>query len=138
MNDVNKIILVGRLGKDPVRRETKTGKAVTHFPLATSRKFYKDTDQPGSPSGEETQWHSVVTWGKQAELCAEYLRKGNPVYLEGSIRSHKYTGKDGVERMSFEVTAEHVNFLPHGGVKSRAERDLEAAADSVVTESMAS
>lgn len=119
MRDVNKIILLGRLGADPVQRATKTGLPVVHFPLATSRKVHTENDLEGRPTGEETQWHRVVVWGKQGETCAQFLRKGQPVYVEGNFRSRKFDGKDGAERMSFEVHAENVVFL--GGAGRRAE-----------------
>ena len=113
MKDVNKIILIGRLGADPIQRDTKTGNTVVHFPLATSRKL-KEADAEEKPA-EETQWHRVVVWGRLGEICAQYLKKGHSVYVEGSVRSHKYETKEGEARMAFEVYAEDVNFLgrPH-------------------------
>lgn len=110
MKDINKVILVGRLGADPTQRETKNGIAVVHFPLATTRRIHPETGTP-EPISEETQWHKIVTWGKQAEHCAQFLKKGASVYVEGSMRSHKYEGKDGNQRTAFEVHAECVSFL---------------------------
>jgi single-strand DNA-binding protein len=104
------VILVGRLGADPVQRETKTGNTVVHFPLATSRRIKGESDE-AETSVEETQWHRIVAWGKQGETCAQFLKKGEPVFVEGTLRSHKYEGKDGQSRMSFEVHAESVSFL---------------------------
>jgi single-strand DNA-binding protein len=109
MRDVNKIILIGRLGADPAQKETKSGIAMVTFPLATSRKI-------GEEGEEETQWHRVITWGKQAEHCKQFLAKGNSVYVEGSVRTRKYDGKDGISRTTFEVHAESVSFL--GGRKT--------------------
>jgi single-strand DNA-binding protein len=114
MKDVNKVILVGRLGSNPIQRETKKGYAVVHFPLATSKRFREETETAGESYSEETQWHKIVVWGKQAEACAQFLRKGNPVYIEGMVRTHKYEGKDGSSRVAFEIHAENVSFL--GGV----------------------
>lgn len=118
MKDVNKIILIGRLGADPILRETKSGAVVVHFPVATSRRV-KGTEPSDSEDGktfvEETQWHRIVAWGPQGEACAQYLKKGQQVYVEGSVLSRKYEGKDKTERMSFEVIAENVSFL--GGRK---------------------
>ncbi len=116
MKDFNKIILLGRLGADPIVRETKTGQSVTHFPLATSRRVASQADASGETAErvEETQWHRVVVWGKQGQACAQYLKKGQSVLVEGSMRSHKYEGKDGKERISLEVYAENVSFLPSG------------------------
>jgi single-strand DNA-binding protein len=112
MKDVNKVLLIGRLGGDPVRRETKNGLPVTNFSLATSRKIF--SQQEGAESvveREETQWHKVVVWGKQAETCKQYLAKGQAVFIDGSIRTRKYTHKDGGVRYAFEVHAENVSFL---------------------------
>jgi single-strand DNA-binding protein len=116
MKDVNKVLLIGRLGNEPVRRETKAGLAVTHFSLATSRKIQKqDSGAGATESGmlekDETQWHKVVVWGKQAEACKQYLEKGQAVFVEGMIRTRKYTNKDGGARYAFEVHAENVSFL---------------------------
>ena len=111
MKDVNKIILVGRLGNDPVQRETKNGLAVVHFPLATSRRLAETEAKEGEQTQEETQWHRVVVWGKQAEACKQYLEKGQAVYVEGMVRSRQYTNKEGTSRVAFEVHAENVSFL---------------------------
>lgn len=125
MKDINKIILIGRLGADPVMRETKTGATVVHFPVATTRRV-KPTTEPDPSSTEEakteeTQWHRIVAWGRQGETCALYLKKGQRVYVEGSFLSRKYEGKDGTERMSFEVVAETVSFLGGGRASSQSE-----------------
>lgn len=110
MKDVNKVILMGRLGSDPKRRETKTGLSVVNFPLATSRRLKAE---PGSTKNydEETQWHRIVVWGRKGENCAQYLKKGSAVYIEGSMRNHQYDGKDGVKHYSSEVYADDVSFL---------------------------
>jgi len=125
MRDVNKVILVGRLGADPVQRSTRAGTCVAHFPLATGRRVRKEGDAEGEYTGEETQWHDVVAWGREGENCAQFLRKGNLAYVEGSIRSHRYEGKDGVERTSFEIHADSVSFLP-GRARSEAVREVPA------------
>jgi single-strand DNA-binding protein len=116
MRDVNKIILIGRLGADPIQRTTKNGNPVVNFSVATSRKFkaaagMEESEGDGRKWEEETQWHQVVVWGKQGEYCAEYLRKGHGVYLEGSLRSRQYEAKDGSQRTVFEVHADDVRFL---------------------------
>ena len=117
MKDINKIILIGRLGADPVLRETKTGSIVVHFPVATSRrvKSSEPSETEEVKMSEETQWHRIVAWGRQGETCAQYLKKGQKVYVEGSILSCHYEAKDGTDRMSFEVIAETVSFLGGGG-----------------------
>ncbi len=124
MKDVNKIILIGRLGADPVLRETKSGTSVASFPLATTRKFRSDSDTEAEALGEDTQWHRVVVWGKNGEACAKFLTKGQPVYVEGMVRSHRYDGKDGVSRLAFEVHADSVSFL--GGMPGRSEEPVAA------------
>lgn len=126
MKDVNKVMLIGRLGADPTHRATKSGLSVVNFPLATSRKVRGEQPmQPiehgevsqvevqakGRTEVEETQWHRVVAWGKQGEACAQFLRKGQVVYVEGMIRSRKFEAKDGTPRMAFEVHADTVSFL---------------------------
>ncbi len=127
MKDVNKVILIGRLGADPILRETKTGAVVVHFPVATSRRVKPTEPAEGEETKvEETQWHRIVAWGRQGETCAEFLKKGQKVYVEGSILSRKYEGKDGSERMSFEVIADTVSFL--GGGKNASPTPLEASA----------
>lgn len=112
MKDVNKVILIGRLGMNPIQRETKNGTPVVNFSLATSRRV---TSEAASGEGEEktevTQWHRIVAWGKQGEACARNLRKGASVYVEGSMRSHSYSDKEGKQKLSFEVYAENVSFL---------------------------
>lgn len=110
MKDVNKVILVGRLGADPIQRETKNGKVVVHFSLATSRRIQSEGESSEAVT-EETQWHKVLAWGKEGENCAQFLKKGASVYVEGSIRSHKFDGKDGTPRTVFEVYADSVSFL---------------------------
>jgi single-strand DNA-binding protein len=138
MKDVNKVILVGRLGKDPVQTATKKGTTVVHFPLATSRRVSSEQEgegglepgarPPGTYPKEETQWHRVVAWGKQGELCAQFLKKGQPVYVEGSYRSRKYQTQDGQERYMHEVHAESVVFL------SQRRRAPEASEESAPLE----
>lgn len=113
MKDVNKIILIGRLGNDPIHRHTKAGKSVVHLSLATSRQIARENpDSPGQfTSVEETQWHKVVVWGKQGEACAQYLKKGNAIYVEGYLKTREYRDKNDQPREATEVLAEEVSFL---------------------------
>ena len=133
MKDVNKVFLIGRLGNDPIQRETKNGTTVVHFSMATSRRLRSEEDaaEDALPV-EETQWHQIVSWGKQGELCAQYLKKGSPVFIEGSIRMHKYTAKDGASKNAFEINADNVSFLG-GGYGRVVETDKQEAADEVET-----
>jgi len=124
MKDMNKIILIGRVGTLPVRRETKNGTSVTNFSVATSRRLMNEPMGENGFPKEETQWHKIVAWGKQGDSCASHLKKGSPVLVEGSLRSRKYEGKDGEDKYSFEVHADSVNFL---GTPKR-EVELEASA----------
>lgn len=104
---VNKVILVGNLGGDPEISYTQGGQAVTKFNLATtSVRVEKD----GSKT-EETEWHKIVVWGKQAENCKEFLKKGSLVFIEGSIRTRNFVGKDNVKRYVTEIIAQNVRFL---------------------------
>ena len=104
---VNRLILVGNLGKDPEVRFTPNGRAVAHFPLATSEVW----NDSGGQRQERTEWHNVVVWGKQAEACGQYLAKGRQVYVEGAIRTRQYDDKDHVRRYITEVIAQRVQFL---------------------------
>lgn len=108
MASVNKVILIGNLGRDPETRYTaEGGLAICSITVATSRR-YKDAQ---GALQEETEWHRVVLFGRQAEVAQTYLKKGNPVYIEGRLRTRKYTDKQGVERFSTEIVAESLQFL---------------------------
>ena len=104
---INKVILIGRLGKDPEMRFTPSGKAVTNFTLATNENW---TDQSGEKQ-ERTEWHRVVTWGKLAENCAKLLAKGKQVYVEGRIQTRSWDDKDGNKRYTTEVVANTMQML---------------------------
>jgi single-strand DNA-binding protein len=116
MASVNKVILVGNLGKDPEVRFTPSGRAVAKFPLATTDSW---TDQENSRQ-ERTEWHNVVVWGKQAESCGQYLAKGRQVYVEGAIRSRSYDDKEGNKRYITEIVAQRIQFLGGGGGRGAA------------------
>lgn len=109
MSSVNKVILVGNLGQDPEIRDAGGGK-VCGLRLATNEKW---TDRDGNRQ-ERTEWHSVSVWGKQAEICGEYLTKGRKVYLEGRIQSREYTDREGNQRTATEIVASSVVFLSGG------------------------
>jgi single-strand DNA-binding protein len=118
---VNKVILIGNLGKDPEVRFTNNGKAVARFPIATSEVWM---DQGGSRQ-ERTEWHNIVVWGKQGESCGQYLAKGRQVFVEGSIRSRSYDDKTGVKRYVTEIIAQRIRFLGGGG-GTRAAQEMDA------------
>ena len=109
MSGVNKVILVGNLGKDPEVTYTSGGKAVCKFSLATSEKW---TDANGEQK-EKTDWHRVVVWGKLAEICGQYLAKGRKAYIEGKISYGQYE-KDGVTHYTTDIVAQNVIFLDGG------------------------
>jgi len=109
---VNKVILVGHLGKDPEVRFTSTGSAVANFSMATSEVW---NDREGKRQ-ERTEWHNIVVWGKQGETCGQYLSKGRQVYVEGSIRTRSYDDKTtGAKRYVTEIVAQRIQFLGGGG-----------------------
>jgi single-strand DNA-binding protein len=106
---VNRVILVGNLGKDPEVRYTSGGQAVANLRIATSRSW---TDKQSGQRKEETEWHDVEVWGKQAEQCGEYLAKGRQVYVEGRLKTDKWQDKQsGQDRSKVKVVAETVRFL---------------------------
>ena len=105
---VNKVILVGNLGADPETRYAPSGDAITNLRLATTDKW---RDKASGEQKEQTEWHRVVFFGKLAEIAAQYLRKGSQVYIEGSIRTRKWQDKDGQDRYTTEIRADHMQML---------------------------
>jgi single-strand DNA-binding protein len=109
---VNKVILIGNLGRDPETRFTNSGSSVTNFSIATTESF---ADKAGARQ-ERTEWHNIVVWGKQGEACAQYLKKGSPVYVEGRITYREYEAKDGSgKRKATDIVAMRVQFLSSRG-----------------------
>ena len=112
MASVNKVILVGRLGKDPEIRSTPSGTSVAKFSLATDDRF---TDKNGEKQ-ERTEWHNIVAWGKLAEICGQYLRKGKLIYIEGAIRTDSWDDKEtGVKKYRTEIIANQMQMLDRKG-----------------------
>ncbi|WP_299758952.1 single-stranded DNA-binding protein [uncultured Pontibacter sp.] len=113
MASVNKVILIGNLGKDPEVRHLEGGVAVARFPIATSESF---KDKSGQKQ-ERTEWHNIVVWRGLAEVAEKYLRKGNSVFIEGKIRTNSYQDKEGVQRYSTEIVVDNLTMLggPNGG-----------------------
>ena len=107
MASVNKVILVGNLGRDPEVRYMPNGEAVANFSIATTDNW---KDKSGQRQ-ERTEWHNIVMYRRLAEIAGEYLKKGRPVYIEGHIQSRKYTDKQGVERTAFEIVADQMQML---------------------------
>ena len=104
---VNKVILVGRLGRDPETRYTGGGQAVANFSVATDES-YKDRN---GERQKRTEWHKIVVWGKQAEIAQQYLKKGTLVFIEGRIQSREWQDKEGQKRTSFEIVANNFRML---------------------------
>jgi single-strand DNA-binding protein len=107
MASVNKVILIGNLGADPETRYLPSGDAVTNIRIATTENF---KDKQGQKQ-EHTEWHRVSFFGKTAEIAAEYLKKGSPVYVEGRIRTRKWQDKEGQDRYSTEIVADRMQLL---------------------------
>mgnify|MGYP001159822107 FL=1 len=104
---MNKIIVIGHLGRDPEMRYTPNGQAVTSFSVASSRRYTTS----GGEQREETEWFNVSAWGKLGETCNQYLTKGQQVYIEGRMSSRTYEGRDGTTRVSIDVFLNDVQFL---------------------------
>lgn len=122
MASLNRVTLIGNLGKDPELRYTKSGHPVANFSVATTDKWQgKDGN-----TEERTEWHQIVVWGKSAENCQKFLNKGSSVYLEGSLQTRKWEDREGNERYTTEVRAERVQFL---SAKKSAARDAEPEAE---------
>lgn len=108
MASINKVILIGNLGRDPEVRYTPSGAAVCNLRLATTRNWKsRDTGE----RQEETEWHSVVLYDRQAEVAGEYLKKGRPVYIEGRLKTRKWQDKDGNDRYTTEIVADSMQLL---------------------------
>ena len=107
---MNKIIVIGNLGRDPEMRYTPSGQSVTSFSVASSRRYTTGAGE----QREETEWFNVNAWGRHAELCNQYLTKGQQVYVEGRLHSRSYEGRDGQLRFVNEINLTEVQFLRGG------------------------
>ena len=114
---LNKVILIGRLGKDPETRYMPNGEAVCNFSVATSESW---KDQSGQQQ-ERTEWHNITMYRRLAEIAGQYLEKGSQVYLEGKIQSRKYTDKNGVERTAYDIIANEMKMLGGGNSEQPAQ-----------------
>ena len=108
MAGVNKVIIVGRLGKDPEVRYTTNGQAVANFTVATSENW---TDKTSGQKQEKTEWHRIVVWGRLAELCRDYLKKGRQVYVDGRLQTRSWDDRDGTKKYTTEIIANTIQFL---------------------------
>ena len=125
-NSVNKVILVGRLGKDPEVKYTQTGVPVARFTLATDESW---KDQGGEKQ-QRTEWHNIVAWRKLAEICGQYLNKGKLVYIEGRLQTRSWEDKEGNKRYTTEVQADNMVMLSARTDEARQEKGAAAAASS--------
>ena len=105
---INKVILIGNLGRDPEVRHTQSGDAIVHFSIATSESW---KDKQSGEQKEKTEWHKVVMFRRLAEIAAEYLRKGSQVYIEGKLRTNKWQDRDGNDRYTTEIIADEMQML---------------------------
>jgi single-strand DNA-binding protein len=127
MVSVNRIIIIGNLGSEPEMRFTPNGKPVTSFSAATNRRY---TTSDGERR-EETEWFTIVTWGRLAEQCNQYLTKGRLVYVEGRLRSHTWEGQDGQKRYRNEIVADRVSFLDRQATTSfQEDKPIEGSTES--------
>ena len=118
MASLNKAIIIGHLGRDPETRYMTDGSPVTNFSVATTETW---KDKTSGEKKEATEWHRINAFGKLAEICGQYLKKGSLVYLEGKMTSRKWTDKDGAERISFEIRADQMTML--GGKSDKPAQD---------------
>ena len=116
---LNKVILIGRLGRDPETRFMANGEAVCNFSVATS-KSWKDKN---GQRQEATEWHNVTMCRKLAEIAGQFLTKGSQVYLEGKIQSRKYQGKDGIERTAYDIIVNEMKMLGGGNSEQQAQAE---------------
>ncbi len=108
MASVNKVLLIGNLGRDAEVRYTTGGTAVANFTMATTDRW---NDAATGEKKERTEWHRIVVWGKQAEIAGEYLRKGRQVYVEGSLQTREWTDRDGNKKYTTEIRAQRFQML---------------------------
>ena len=131
MAGVNKVILVGNLGRDPEVRYTGDGKPVANFTMATTERW---SDPASGERKEKTEWHRIVVWGKQAEIAGEYLRKGRQVYVEGSLQTREWTDRDDNKRQTTEVRAQRFQMLGRRGETDEAPASPASSEPTAVAE----
>jgi len=127
MASVNKVILIGNLGRDPEMRYLPSGDAVANFSIATTEKW---KDKAGEMQ-EQTEWHRIAFFGRQAEICGEYLRKGSSVYIEGRLQTRKWTDKDNNERTTTEIRGDRMQML---GARGGGTTEMREPPDSAASE----
>ncbi len=116
---LNKVMLLGHIGRDPEVRYTSSGRAVATFTLATSQRW---KDQDGTEQ-ERTEWHRIVAWGKLGEICSEYLSKGKQIFLEGRIQSREWEDQDGNRRTTYEIVANDIIMVGSSGAQQNRSQE---------------
>lgn len=134
MASVNKVILIGNLGKDPEVRHLEGGVAVARFPIATSESY---KDKSGNKQ-EKTEWHNIVVWRGLAEVAEKYLKKGQSVFIEGKIRTNQYQDKEGVQRYNTEIVADSMTMLGGKSDNSNGDGNYQGASSAMTGSSNAS
>lgn len=130
MASLNKVMLIGNLGKDPEVRYTTSGQAVASFSLATTEKYKNKSGE----WEEKTEWHNIVLWGKLAEIAKDYLSKGKTAYIEGRLQTRKWQDKDGRDRYTTEIVGDRMQMLsPKGGGGARPGNEPGGAYDDPVS-----
>jgi len=129
MASLNKVMLIGKLGKDPEVRFTASGQAVAGFSLATNEKFKSKSGE----REERTEWHTITLWGKLAEIAGEYLSKGKMAYIEGRLQTRKWQDKSGNDRYTTEIIGDKLQLL---SPKGEASRSSDSAPHSVTSDRM--
>ena len=130
---LNKVLLMGNLTRDPELRYIPSGQPVTSFSIAVNRVYLSQTGE----KKEEVSFIRCVVWGKRAEVCNEYLKKGSPVFVEGRLQSRSWDAQDGTKRSTIEVIAQNVQFLNKGGARTQESAPEIPDTDSVFEESSA-
>ena len=120
MRGINKVILIGNLGRDPELRYTASGQAVANFTIATT----ESRTNKGGDRQDFTEWHRIVAWGRLAEICGEYLSKGRMVYIEGTLRTRSWEDKEGRKRWTTEVLARNMQMLGPSGDKGESTAEV--------------
>jgi single-strand DNA-binding protein len=130
VSDLNKVMIIGRLGADPELKYMPSGKGVANIRVATSERW---KDRQTGDAKERTEWHSIVAYDKLAEIISEYLRKGSQVYIEGKLQTRKWQDKDGKDRYTTEIIAQQMQMLggkPQGGERPARQEQQPAQSDN--------
>lgn len=131
MSSLNKVLLIGNLGSDPVTRYASNGECVTNFSIATSEKW---VDKQSGEKNEKTEWHNITAFRKLGEICGQYLKKGSSIYCEGKLQTQKYTDKDGVEKYATKIIIDSMQML--GGRPDEEQKARPQKKESTIIENL--